>query len=396
MAGLHRLLTGAHELFLAGGQGAPLPTSAAGSVPGAPAGVSGLADGVVRAGGSYQRAQTGAAGLDEALQTAAAQGGAIGQQGRVGAGLIRDQARATAASLMPIAKSAAGAQLMMAAMDQHLSAMQGQLRSTKTRYPGVSATLQQVSAGYQTLANGAKNSPPAVPLDATKPGDPVPASPASPPVATDPRNPFIGDPRFGYWKDYVPAPYTGTAPPPPPTQHVPFDGPPGGSTGFYTPGRTWIGDNDAPFAAYQEQYRFRIAGEDLTSYTRTGPDGHPQRWVAYTYEAQQSKTSVSTVTCGRRRRQTRARVPAAMTGLLIGKVLLVAFVAVACIVVAIIYVRRRRAGVQPWKNPEASPYLDIYRGGLPSVPPPPQAARARPDGEPPALGADGGLSPNAD
>jgi hypothetical protein len=109
-----------------------------------------------------------------------------------------------------------------------------------------------------------------------------------PPVATDPRNPFVGDPRFGYWTDYVPPPYTGSTPPPPAKQHVPWvDGPEGGPTGFYTPGRTWIGDNDAPFAAYEQQYKFRIAGEDLTSYTQVGPGGQMQRWVAYTYEAQE-------------------------------------------------------------------------------------------------------------
>ena len=62
----------------------------------------------------------------------------------------------------------------MAAMDQHLSAMQGQLQSTKSQYQGVSVTLRQVAAGYQTLSGGVKDSPPAVPLDSSdkwKPGD---------------------------------------------------------------------------------------------------------------------------------------------------------------------------------------------------------------------------------
>ena len=274
MAGVDRLLTRAHDLFPAGGDSGDLPTSSAGSVLAAADGGSGLREGVWRAAGSYQQAQTNAAGLDERVQQAAAQGGAIGQQGRFASGLIRDQARTTAAALMPMAKSPAGAQLIMAAMDQHLSAMQGQLSSTKSQYQGVSATLQQVAAGYHTLSNGAKDSPP------TDPSNPLP------PVATDPRNPFIGDPRFGYWKDYVPPPYTGATPPPPTPQPVPWDGPAGGPTGFYTPGKSWVDDNAAPFAAYQEQYRFRIAGEDLTSYTRLGPDGQMQRWVAYTYEAQ--------------------------------------------------------------------------------------------------------------
>lgn len=40
----------------------------------------------------------------------------------------------------------------MAAMNQHLSAMQGQLQSTTTQYQGVSATLRQVAAGYQSVS----------------------------------------------------------------------------------------------------------------------------------------------------------------------------------------------------------------------------------------------------
>ena len=175
VAGVDRLLTRAHELYPAGGEGEALPTSGGGgSVPGSPDGGSGLRVGVVRAAGSYQQAQTGVAGLDEELQQAAVQGGAIGEQGRVASGLIRDQARASAAALIPMAKSPAGAQLLIAAMDQHLSAMQGQLQSTKSQYQGVSATLRQVGAGYQTVSSGAKDSPPAVPLDSSgkwKPGD---------------------------------------------------------------------------------------------------------------------------------------------------------------------------------------------------------------------------------
>lgn len=248
---------------------------------------------MTRAASSYQQAHTRAAGLDQELQQAAEQGGAIGAQGRLGSGVIRDQARAVAAAAGPLAKSPAGAQLVMAAMDQHLSAMQSQLQTTKTQNQAVSATLRQAAGGYQALSDGAKESPADTTVRAAgwRPGGPLPASPASPavpPVATDPRNPFIGDPRFGYWQDYVPPPYTGSTPPPPAKQHVPWvDGPEGGPTGFYTPGRTWIGDNDAPFAAYEQQYKFRIAGEDLTSYTQVGPTGQMQRWVAYTYESQE-------------------------------------------------------------------------------------------------------------
>lgn len=75
-----------------------------------------------------------------------------------------------------------------------------------------------------------------------------------------------------------------------------------------------------------------------------------------------------------------------MTALLIGKVLLVVFLIVACGALTITYVRRRRAGIQPWRNPQASPYLDLYQGGLPATPPPPPAHEHPADGEPPGPG----------
>lgn len=291
VAGVDRLLSRAHDLYPASGEGEPLPTSGGGAVPPSPEGVGGLRAGVTRAAGSYQQARTNAVGLDQEVRAAAEQGGAIGAQGRLGSGVIRDQARAVAASAGPLAKSPAGAQLVMASMDRQLSAMQGQLQATKTQNQAVSATLRQTATGYQTLSEGAKDSPadPTIRAAGWRPDAPLPTSPPGvPPVATDPRNPFIGDPRFGYWSDFVPPPYTGSTPPPPAKQHVPWaNGPEGGPTGFYTPGKTWIGDNDAPFAAYQQQYKFRINGEDLTSYTQVGPTGQMQRWVAYTYEAQE-------------------------------------------------------------------------------------------------------------
>ncbi|WP_218565228.1 type VII secretion target, partial [Mycobacterium xenopi] len=107
-----------------------------------------------------------------------------------------------------------------------------------------------------------------------------------PKPAPDPRNPFVGDERFGHWQDVVPPPYVGN-PPPPWTGHRPMHSmPSGGSTGFYMPGgKTWADDNAPPFGYLQEQYQFRISGEDYTSYTRT-MNGHQQQWVQYTYEAQ--------------------------------------------------------------------------------------------------------------
>ncbi|OOK65260.1 hypothetical protein BZL29_7699 [Mycobacterium kansasii] len=113
--------------------------------------------------------------------------------------------------------------------------------------------------------------------------------PPTPAPAIDPRNPFVGDERFGYWRDAVPPPYVGKNPPEPWTGHRPWDsGMAGGPSGFYVPGgKTWADDNAPPFADLQEQYKFRISGVDYTPYTRIDPsDGHRQQWVQYTYESQ--------------------------------------------------------------------------------------------------------------
>ncbi|PBA69043.1 hypothetical protein CKJ76_24675 [Mycobacterium avium] len=57
----------------------------------------------------------------------------------------------------------------------------------------------------------------------------------------------------------------------------------------YGPGKTWVTDDQAPYGSLAEEYKFRISGQDFTSFTRTATvDGHPelQQWVANTYEAQ--------------------------------------------------------------------------------------------------------------
>ena len=176
MAGVDRLLTRAHGLFAAA-DGGEVATGGAGggSVPAAPAGGSGLSTGVMTAAGAYARSQTGLAGLDAELGQAAAEGGAVADQGRAGSGAIRDQARSVAAALAPMGNSAAGARLMVAAMDDHLGAMQRQLETTSAHNHALAAGLRQVAAGYRGLAGGdAKDSPPAAPLDSKtwKPGDP--------------------------------------------------------------------------------------------------------------------------------------------------------------------------------------------------------------------------------
>jgi hypothetical protein len=100
----------------------------------------------------------------------------------------------------------------------------------------------------------------------------------------------VGDERFGQWVNVVPPPYTGDTPPPPWTGHRSLEGFPGkdpsGPTGFYVPGgKNWADDNAPPMAYMEEQYRFRISGQDYTAFTRM-VDGHQQQWVQYTYEAQ--------------------------------------------------------------------------------------------------------------
>ncbi|MGE2818270.1 hypothetical protein ACQI5H_24485, partial [Mycobacterium heidelbergense] len=113
VAGVDRLLTRGHGLFPAGGLGGGGQVFAAsggrGLVPAAPGGDSGLTGGASAAGGAYQQAQAGADGLDEGSGQTVTQGGAVGAQGRAASGLIRDQARTTAAALMPMSRSPAGA-----------------------------------------------------------------------------------------------------------------------------------------------------------------------------------------------------------------------------------------------------------------------------------------------
>jgi WXG100 family type VII secretion target len=116
----------------------------------------------------------------------------------------------------------------------------------------------------------------------------------------DPNNPFIDDPRFGHWEAAPAAPpYTGSTPPPLQPQYRPLpDGSPlkvGPTTGMYVPGKSWIGDVDPPVVQGQEEYRFKLAGEQATTMTRTVyENGHWQqeRWVQNVYEYQRN-TSMS-------------------------------------------------------------------------------------------------------
>ena len=122
------------------------------------------------------------------------------------------------------------------------------------------------------------------------PEEPPPLVPGQP---IDPTNPFIGDQRFGHWESVIAPPYTGATPPPLSRQYHQFpEGTPlktGGTTGWYTPGRNWAAD--PPYAQYQEQYRFRIAGRVATTYTRMVHENgrwQQERWVQNVYEYQRN------------------------------------------------------------------------------------------------------------
>ena len=157
MAGVDRLLTRGHGLFPAGGPGEGGQVFAAGAgrgpVPAAPGGDSSLTGGATAAGGAYQQAQAGTDGLDENSGQAVTHGGAVGAQGRAASGLIRDQARAVGAATAALGRSPAGAQLIMATMDQHLAAMQRQLDQTTAQNRLLALRLRELAAGYRGIGS---------------------------------------------------------------------------------------------------------------------------------------------------------------------------------------------------------------------------------------------------
>jgi peptidoglycan DL-endopeptidase CwlO len=157
VAGVDRLLTRGHGLFPAGGPGEGGQVFAAGagrgSVPAPPGGDSGLSGGATAAGGAYQQAQAGTDGLDEGSGQAVTDGGAVGAQGRAASGVIRDQARAVGAATAALGRSPAGAQLIMATMDQHLAAMQRQLDQTTAQNRLLALRLRELAAGYRGIGS---------------------------------------------------------------------------------------------------------------------------------------------------------------------------------------------------------------------------------------------------
>ncbi len=124
-----------------------------GSVPAAPDGGGGLTGGATAAGGAYQRAHAVATGFDASSGETVDQGGAVGVQGRAASGVIRDQARAVGAATAALGRSPAGAQLIMATMDQHLEAMQRQLDQTTAQNRLLALRLRQLAAGYRGIGS---------------------------------------------------------------------------------------------------------------------------------------------------------------------------------------------------------------------------------------------------
>lgn len=169
--------------------------------------------------------------------------------------------------------------------------MQAAIPGLQAKLDGIVAhgnAVDQELAGAINMADGDRPIPTSGPT--ATPPPPVTGQPV------DPANPFAGDPNFGNWEDVpVPPPYVGATPPPLKPEYRPLpEGSPlkiGGTTGFYTPGRTWVTDDQAPYAQLQEAYRFRMAGTEATTTTRmVFQDGvwRQQRWVQNVYEYQRN------------------------------------------------------------------------------------------------------------
>ncbi len=161
----------------------------------------------------------------------------------------------------------------------------GQLNTIGGRIAGIGSEYQSLGNQKWGIRQGTGDVPQAPPLPFS--GDPA-----------DPSDRFIGNPQFGQWETLSTSP-TGPWPSPKP-EYRPFPeetplkvGP---TTGLYVPQQTWIAHEDEPVAQFKEGYRFRMAGTDATSITRTVIDenGRPQlqRWIANVYEYQRN-TSVA-------------------------------------------------------------------------------------------------------
>jgi len=109
-------------------------------------------------------------GLDGDSGQAVTHGGAVGAQGRVASGVIRDQARAVGAATAGLGRSPAGAQLIMATMDQHLAAMQRQLDQTTAQNRLLAMRLRELAAGYRGIGSAGMGGMPVSGLGGLMPG----------------------------------------------------------------------------------------------------------------------------------------------------------------------------------------------------------------------------------
>lgn len=161
VAGVDRLLTRGHGLFPAGGGDGEVFAAGGGDKPAVPPppGGSGLSGGAGAAGGSYGQTRSVVSGVDVDTAAASTDGGAVADAGRAGSGAIRDQARAVAAVSAPLGSSPAGAQLVVATMDQHMEAMQRQLDTTTAQNRLLALRLRELAAAYRGGAGGGGGSP---------------------------------------------------------------------------------------------------------------------------------------------------------------------------------------------------------------------------------------------
>ncbi|WP_431240961.1 hypothetical protein ACQ86B_28990 (plasmid) [Mycolicibacterium aichiense] len=236
---------------------------------------------------------------------------AVGSQLQNAALLTRSgasQLDALAAENRATTAAAAGAR-SPAAQRAVLTALKGQVSRAQAIVGSAQQAATQLAAGIRTARYRAPTGGPGpddqiVDADAKKRGGiqlvdnrtgPAPAAPPQPGQPFAPGDPFVGDPRFGQWENVPPPPpYVGTPPPlKPETRRFPDDTPlkVGPTTGMYTPGKTWIGDIDPPMVKGEEEYRFRMSGQQATTITRMVNDNggwHQQRWVQNLYEYQRN------------------------------------------------------------------------------------------------------------
>ena len=154
VAGVDRLLARAHGLFVARGGDAGVSGGWWRFGAGGACWWQWCGHGCGTAGGAMSSREPRSWGWTPSWRQAAAEGGAVAEQGRTGAGSIRDQARTVAAAMAPMGNSAAGARLIVAAMDQHLAAMQGQIADNHHAKSGLATQLRQVAEGYREVARG--------------------------------------------------------------------------------------------------------------------------------------------------------------------------------------------------------------------------------------------------